>query len=121
MKRFHGSLSKEESPGFVWKVPRPSLSSIGFHPPTRRLRHPWRTLFLTLPLAEAGGGLPLDTRCDPESLELLLAESLRQQVGRHVVCWAPYERDDLGLEEFASVLVGDIDVLGPLGVGAVLG
>jgi hypothetical protein len=89
--------------------------------PTRRLRHPWRTLFLTLPLAEAGGGLPLDTRGDPEPLELLPAESLGQEVGRHVVCRAPDEGDDFGLEEFASVLVGDVNVFGALRVGAVLG
>jgi hypothetical protein len=50
---------------------------------------PWRPLFLTLPLAEAGGVLPLDTCCDSESLEFLPAESLGQEVGRHVVCGTP--------------------------------
>jgi hypothetical protein len=98
-----------------------STASTISQPPAHRLRYPWRTLFLTLPLAEACGVLPLDTCCASESLELLLAEGLGQDVGRHVVRRAPDEGDDFGLKEFASVLVGDVDVLSPFGMGAVLG
>jgi hypothetical protein len=76
---------------------------------------------LTLLLAEAGGGLPLDTRCASESLGFLPAESLHQEVGRYVVRWAPDEGVDVGLEGFASVLVGDVDVVGSLGISTVLG
>jgi hypothetical protein len=83
---------------------------------------PWRPHFLTLPLAKAGGGvLLLYTRCYPESLELFPPKSLCENVGRHVVGRAVRKRDDLCLEELASVFLRGVDVSGPFGMSAVLG
>jgi hypothetical protein len=96
----------------------PSIPSI----PVLLSSAPWRTHFLTLPLAEAGGGgLPLYTRCGPESLELFPPKSLCENVGRHVVGRAVRKRDDLCLEELASVFVRDVNVCNDLGPPQALG